>query len=326
MRIGIARSGVLLAGLCSAMLAGAQTSYPERPIRLIVPYPPGGSTDFVGREVAHAVGGAWGQQIIVDNRPGAGTQIGLGLGARAAPDGYTITFGTSTVLAINPALGTKMPFDPHRDFVQIGLMVYVPYLLVVNPSLPVHNVKELIAYAKARPGKLNFASPGPGTPNHLGIEMLNNMAGIKLVHIPYKGGAAAVTDLVAGEMQLLFSGLPQVISFLKTGRLRAIAVGTQQPTRIAPELAPIAQTLPGFDCNTWFGLLAPTGTPPEIVTKFNAELNRALVEPGVVKRLLAQGVEPSPRTSAEFRQLILDETERWRKVIKAAGITLESAR
>ncbi len=306
-------------------LAQAQTAYPTKPVRLVVPYPPGGTTDFVAREVASKIGDAWGRQVVIDNRPGAGTLIGLALGARSAPDGYTITFGTSAGLAVNPALGVKMPFDPLRDFVPIGLMVYVPYLLVVNPALPVRSVKELIDLAKAQPGKLNFASPGVGTPNHLGIELLSIVAGVKFVHVPYKGGAAAVTDLVAGQVQILFSGTPQVSSFVKAGRLRVIAVATPKPTRVAPEFPPIAETYPGFDCNTWYGLLAPAGTPAAIVGKFNAELNRALSDPGVIQRLLDQGVEATPGTPAAFRQLIVAENERWRMVIKSAGITPEAA-
>lgn len=306
-----------------AALTGSGQAYPTKPVRLIVPYPPAGTTDFVAREVAVKLSDAFGHQVVIDNRPGAGTLIGLTQGARAAPDGYTITFGTSAGLAINPALGTKMAFDPGRDFVPIGLMVYVPYLLVVNPSLPVRSLKELIDLAKAQPGKLNFASPGVGTPNHLGIEMLNIMASVKFVHVPYKGGAPAVTDLVAGQVQVIFSGTPQVSSFVKAGRLRVIAAATPKPTRVAPDMPTIAETYPGFDCNTWYGLLAPTGTPAAAVVRFNLELNRALADAGVIQRLLDQGVEATPGTPAAFRQLIASETERWRKVIKAAGITAE---
>lgn len=317
-------------GLPAAIIlcvAGAQAqNYPVKPVRLIVPYPPAGSTDFVAREVGAKISAAVGQQIVIDNRPGGGTLIGLTQGVRAAPDGYTVTFGTSTGLAINPALGVKMPFDPHRDFTPVGLMVYVPYLLVVNPALPARNLKELIDLAKAQPGKLNFASPGVGTPNHLGIEMLNIMAGVKFTHVPYKGGAAAVIDLVAGQMHVIYSGLPQVSAFTKTGRLRIIAAATPKPTRIAPDVPTIAETYPGFDCNTWFGLLMPTGTPSPIITRFNAELNRALADPGVIQRFLDQGVEAAPGTPAAFRQLIADETARWRGVIKTAGITAETTR
>ena len=316
---------VLLA--CAAVASHAQNAadYPAKPVRLIVPYPPGGTTDFVAREIANKLGEAWGRQVVIDNRPGAGTLIGLNMGAKAASDGYTITFGTSAGLAVSPALGVKMPFDPRRDFAPIGLMVYVPYLLVVNPTLLVRNIKELIDLAKAQPGKLNFASPGVGTPNHLGIELLNIVAGVKFVHVPYKGGATAVTDLVAGQVQILFSGTPQVSSFVKSGRLRVIAVATTKPTRVAPEFPPLADTYPGFDCNTWYGLLAPARTSPAIVNKFNAELNRVLADAGVIQRLLDQGVEATPGTPAAFRDLIAAETERWRTVIKSAGITPDAA-
>jgi tripartite-type tricarboxylate transporter receptor subunit TctC len=325
MRVPIVRVAAILPALLAVTGAPAQMAFPTKPIRLIVPYPPGGTTDFVAREVGNKLGEGLGAQVVIDNRPGAGTLIGLNLGARAAPDGYTVTFATSAGLAVNPALGVKMPFDPLRDFAPIGLMVYVPYLLVVNPQLPVRNVKELIELAKAQPGKLNFASPGVGTPNHLGIELLNILAGVKFVHVPYKGGVAAVTDLVAGQVQVLFSGTPQVQTFVKAGRLRVIAVATQKPTRVAPEFPPVADTYPGFDCNTWYGLVVPARTPGALITRLNVELNRALADPGVVQRLLDQGVEATPGTPAAFRELIVAETERWRMVIKSAGITAEAA-
>jgi tripartite-type tricarboxylate transporter receptor subunit TctC len=299
-------------------------AYPSRPIRLIVPYPPAGTTDFVAREVTNNLSQSFGQSIVIDNRPGGGTLLGLSLGAKAPRDGYTITFGTSAGLAVSPALGVKMPYDPLRDFVPIGLMVYVPFLLVVNADLPVRNVKELIDLAKAQPGKLNFASPGVGTPNHLGIELLNMLAGVKLVHVPYKGGALAVNDLVAGRVQVLFSGLPQVGGMMKAGRLRAIAVATPRPSRVA-DLPPVADVYPGFDANTWYGLLAPAGTPAAAVSKFSTALNTALTNPTVVQRLLDQGVEATPGSPAVFRELIVSETARWRKVIKSAGISAEAA-
>jgi tripartite-type tricarboxylate transporter receptor subunit TctC len=195
---------------------------------------------------------------------------------------------------------------------------------VINPALPVKNIKDLIDLAKSQPGKINFASPGVGTPNHLGIEMLNQMAGVKFVHVPYKGGAQAVTDLVAGQVQVLFSGTPQFSAFSKVGRLRVIATSTQKPNRVAPGVPTIAETYPGFDCNTWFGLLAPAGTPAAVITRFNAELNRALTDAGLIQRLLDQGVEATPGPPKALGQLIAAETDRWRKVIKAAGITAES--
>lgn len=317
------RSARLVFALCSLSLAApalAQNTYPDRPVRLIVPYPPGGSTDIVGREIAHQLTNAWGQQVIVDNRPGAGSQVGIAIGSKAPTDGYTITFGTSATLAVNPALGVKMPFEPHKDFAPVGLIVYVPFFLATTTSLPANNTKELIEYAKARPSKLNFASPGIGTPNHLGVEMMNSMAGLKLVHVPYKGGAPAVTDLIAGQMHLLFTSFPQVSAFVKTGRLRLIAVATPERSAIAPELEPIADVLPGFNCNTWWGLLVPTGTSQTIIAKVNADLNRALHDPAVRKKLLAQGVEPRPGTPKQFWDMALAETERWRAVVKASGV------
>ncbi len=300
--------------------------YPVKPIRLIVPYPPAGTTDFVAREVGSKLAEYFGQQIVIDNRPGAGTMIGLTQGARAPADGYTITFGTSAGLAIYPALGVKMPFDPQRDFAPLGTLAYTPFFLVVNPALPVRNVKDLINLARAQPGKINFASPGVGTPNHLGIEMLNQLGGVKFVHVPFTGGAQAVTDLVAGQVQAFFSGMPQFSAFAKAGRLRIIATSTPTPNRIAPDIPTIAETFPGFDCNTWYGLLVPAGTAAGTVKRFNAAMNRALLEPGVIQRLLDQGVEALPGTPAALRQLMVSETERWRKVIKTAGITLDAAK
>jgi len=325
MRMLFYQLSTMLAALTLAAAACHAQTYPTKPVRLIVPYPPAGSTDFVAREVGAKLSEYFGQQIVIDNRPGAGTLIGLTQGTRAPADGYTITFGTSAGLAVNPALGVKMPFDPMRDFVPVGLMVYVPYFLVVNPALPVKSIKDLIDLAKSQPGKINFASPGVGTPNHLGIEMLNQMGGVKFVHVPYKGGAQAITDLIAGQVQVIFSGTPQFSAFSKVGRLRVIATSTQKPNRVAPGVPTIAETFPGFDCNTWFGLLAPAGTPAAVITKFNTELNRALADPGLVQRLLDQGVEATPGPPAALSQLITAETDRWRKVIKAAGITAESA-
>ena len=325
MRTTLIRPILIFSALLAASLACAQAPYPTKPVRLIIPYPPAGTTDFVGRIVGQKIGEGLGQQVLIDNRPGAGTLLGLGQGAKAAPDGYTMIFGTSAGLAVLPALGAKMTFDPQKDFVPIGLMVYVPYLLVVHPSLPVKNVKEFVALAKAHPGKLNFASPGVGTPNHLGIELLSMVSGVKFVHVPYKGGALAVTDLVAGQVQAFFSGTPQVSAFTRTGRLKVIAVGTQKPTKVAPEYAPIADTYPGFDCNTWFGLLAPAATPPAIVARLSTELNKAITDPTVQQRLIEQGVEATPGSPDVLRQLIVTETARWSKVIKSAGITAEAA-
>ena len=325
MRQLLIRFSLLVPVLVLAPCVLAQGSYPSKPVRLIVPYPPGGSTDFVAREVAQRLSETWGQQVVIDNRPGAGTLIGLNLGAKAAPDGYTVQFGTAAGLAVIPALGVKMPFDPVKDFVPIGQMVRVPFVLVVHPSVPANSVKELIALAKAQPGKLNFGSPGIGTPNHLGGELLKALAGIDIVHVPYKGSGPAVTDVVAGQLQLMFSGIPQVSGFVKAGRLKLIAVATPTRTRVMPDAPAIAETLPGFDCSTWYGLLAPAHTPTAIVTRINADMNKALAQPDVIQRLLDQGVETATGTPRELQQLMSAELKRWSTVIKNAGITVDTA-
>jgi len=306
--------------------AHAQQKYPTKPIRFIVPYPPGGSTDYTAREIAQRLAGMWGQQLVIDNRGGAGSLIGHGMGATAVPDGYTLLLGTSTGLSIAPALGTKLAYDPRKDFVPIGLAVYAPYMLTLHPSIPSNNMKEFIDYAKKQPGKLNYGSSGTATPNHLGGEMMNIMAGVTTVHVPYKGGGPALTDLLGGQLQFMFSAIPQVLPHVKTGRLRAIAVGHPTRTRTAPDLPPVAETLPGFNNTTWYGLLAPARTPREIVVRINADLNKVLAQPEFAQRVLSQGIEAATSTPEGLGEMIRDEAERWRKVIKSAGITPDSIR
>jgi len=261
--------------------------------------------------------------VVVDSRPGAGTLIGLGLGAKAAPDGYTIVFGTSAGLAVNPALGVKMPYDPIKDFAPIGMMATVPFVLVANASLPANNIKELIELAKAQPGKINMSSPGVGTPNHLGGELLNALAGVRVVHVPYKGGAAAVTDLAAGQVQIMFSGIPQIAAMLQAKRVKIIALATPTRSALIPDAVPIAETLPGFNCGTWYGLLAPSGTPKAIIDRVSVEMNKALRAADVVQRLTSQSVEATPSGPETLRETIVSELARWREVIKRAGIKVE---
>ena len=318
---------VLLGGWLVAfgLAAYAQEKYPSRPIRMIVPYPPGGSTDPAGRAYAAWLSEALGQQVVVDNRPGAGATIGHGLGAKAAPDGYTLLFGTSGGLATSPALGTKLPYDPVRSFAPIGLGVYTPFILAIFPGLPAANLKEFIAYGKAPGNTVNFASPGVGTPNHLGAELLKSMTGFQFVHVPYKGGAPAVVDLVAGRAQAIFGGIAYTGPQVKAGRLRAIAIG--HPVRLAswPDLPAVAEMLPGFTNTTWFGVLAPAGTPRPIIDRINAEMRKAVASPDFVRQLDAIGLEPASSSPEEFHAMIRSEIKRWSKVIKEAGITAESA-
>jgi len=315
----------LMAALWIAAPVLAQDKYPSRPIRLIVPYPPGGSTDPTGRAFAAWLTEALGQQVVVDNRPGAGSTIGHGLGAKATPDGYTLLLGTSGGLAVSPALGSKLPYDPLRDFAPIGLGVYTPFLLVVYPGLPAANLKEFIALSKAQPGRINFASVGVGTPNHLGAELLKVMTGFQFVHVPYKGGGPAVVDVIAGRAQALFGGIPYTGPQVKAGRVRAIAIG--HPTRMSmwPDVPAIAETLPGFSNTTWFGLLGPAGTPKAVVDRINAEMKRAVANPEFVKQLEAIGLEPASSTPAEFHDMIRAELKRWTQVIREAGITADTA-
>ncbi len=320
---------LLLQGLAASALAApaalAQSGYPNKPIRLIVPYPPGGSVDFTAREVAQKLTEAWKVQIVIDNRGGAGATLGHDLAAKAAPDGYTLLLGTSAGLVVGPALGTKIAYDSLRDFAPIGLAVYAPFALTLNASVPANTTKEFIDLARANPGKLNFASPGTGTPNHLGGELMKALAGINIVHVPYKGGGPALTDLISGQTQMMFSGVPQILQHIKAGRLKAIAIGHPTRIRSLPDAPPVADTLPGFNNTSWYGLLAPAGTPKAIVVKINGALNQALAVPEFGQRLVLQGVEVTTSTPEGMHDMIRSELARWTKVIRDAGITADAA-
>ena len=300
--------------------------YPTRPVRFIVPYPPGGSTDYTAREIGQRLSELWGQQLVIDNRGGAGSLIGHGIAATAPPDGYTLLLGTSTGLSIAPALGTKLSYDPQKDLAPIGLAVYAPYMLVVHASIPASSVKEFIDYAKKQPGKLNYGSSGTGTPNHLGGELMDLLAGIRTVHIAYKGGGPAMADLISGQLHYMLTAIPQALPHVKSGRLRALAIGHPTRTRAAPDLPPIAETLPGFNNTTWYGLLAPARTPREIIARVNADLTKVLAQPELAQRMLSQGIEAATSTPEALGEMMRAETERWRKVIKSAGIATETIR
>jgi tripartite-type tricarboxylate transporter receptor subunit TctC len=309
-------------GLLGVVTAGqaAEPKYPTRPIRIIVPYPPGGSTDPTARAFGAWMSEKFGVPVVIDNRPGAGATIGHALGAKATPDGYTLLLGTSGGLVTGPAFGTKISYDPVKDYAPVGLGVYVPFLLVVHPSVPAKSPKEMIDLGKAQPGKINFGSPGVGTPNHLGMELLNAMAGSKFIHVPYKGGGPAMIDLVGGRIQALFGGIPYCQPQLSAGRIRAIGVGHPKRLHSHPDLPALAETLPGFNNTTWYGLLAPVGTPAPIVNRLNAEMKNALANAEFVKQLDALGLEPASSTPKEFGDMIRAELARWTKVIRDAGI------
>jgi tripartite-type tricarboxylate transporter receptor subunit TctC len=308
------------ASLLYAAGAGAQ-AYPAKPIRLVATYPPGGNTDLVSRAVAQKLGVAFGQQVVVDNRGGAGGIMGTMIAAQAAPDGYTLLFGTSAGMVINPLLSTRLAYDPVRDFMPVSMVMVVPQLLVTNPQLPAKNVRDLIALAKAKPGYLNAGSSGVGTPNHLGTELLKWLAGVNIVHVPYKGGAAAITDLIGGQIQMAFSSVPAVLPHVKAGRLNALGIGSASRSPALPDTPTIAEAgVPGYEYTTWFGIFAPARTPATVVARLNAEIARALRAPEINERFVSQGGEPAPGTPDELRRYMAAESARWTKTIKAAGI------
>ena len=304
-----------------AVSAGAaEAPYPNKPIRIIVPYPPGGSTDPTARAFGNWISEKWKVPVVIDNRPGAGSTIGHALGAKATPDGYNLLLGTSGGLVVSPAFGSKLPYNPVKDFAPIGLGVYAPFLLVVHPSVPAKTVKELVDLAKAQPGKINFGSPGVGTPNHLGMELLTAMTGAQFTHVPYKGGGPATTDLVAGRIQAIFGSIPQWQPFLANGKVRAVAIGHNKRAKQLPDVPTVAETYPGFYNTTWYGLLGPVGTPPAVINKVNAEMKAAIADPEFSKQVEALGLEPASSTPKELGEMIKTELARWSKVIKDAHI------
>ena len=302
----------------------AQTAVPTRPIRIVVPFPPGGTTDILERAAAQKMTEAWKEQAVVDNRPGAGGNIGAELVAKAQADGYTMLMGTVGTHSINASLYAKMPYDHVRDFAPVILVAAVPNVLVVHPSVPVQSVGELIAYAKANPGKLNFASSGSGTSIHLAGELFKVMAGVTMTHVPYKGSAPAIADLVGGQVQLMFDNLPSALPQIKAGRLRALGVTSAQRASALPDVPTIAESgLPGYEASSWFGLLAPAGTPPDVVAKVNGEVARWLASPEAKEKLLSQGANAAGGTPEAFARHIAAETEKWQRVVKASGAKVD---
>jgi len=321
MKRRMSRVALLVAAvvLAAAMPALAQ-DYPNRPIRFIVPYPPGGGTDVVARIMSDALAADLGQPIIIDNRGGAAGNVGTDIAAKAAADGYNILFTLSSH-TINPKLYDKLPFDVERDFVPISLAALIPQILVVHPSVPANNVQELIALAKANPGKLNYASVGTGSPGHIAGELFKIKTGVDIVHIPYKGGGPAVVDTIGGQVQLLFVSMPAAWQHVKAGKLKAIAVASAKRSVAAPDLPTIAESgVPDYAVESWYGALAPAKTPPAAVARFNAAFAKVLGNPQIKEKLLAQGAEAAPSTQAEMDRVIKEELEKWDLVIKTAKI------
>ena len=304
---------------CAAQSVSGQT-FPTRPIRMIAPSSAGGPVDVIARAVSQGVGDVLGQQVVVDNRAGAAGLIGSETVATGTPDGYTLLFGFSGPLVIVPHLGGKTPYDTLKDFAPVSLAAQAPYILLVNPALPVSSVKELIALAKSRPGKLNFASGGNGTGIHLGGELFKLTAGVNIVHVPYKGAAPAQTALLANEVDMMFNGLPPALPHVRSGKLKGLAVGGAKRSPLLPETPTVAES--GLDFNTtgWYGILAPRGTPRPIVNQLHAATVKALNAPALKDHLSKLGVEPVGSTPDEFGKLIRVEWSKWEKVIKAAGL------
>ena len=296
--------------------------YPERPLRVIVTFPPGGGTDIVARMVLQKVSERSGIAFIIDNRGGAGGTIGTDLAAKAAPDGYTLVVisGSHT---INPSLYKKLPYDSVRDFAPVGMLVTGPGLLVVHPSLPARNVRELIAIARGQPGRLLYASAGNGTPPHLAAELFKLMTQTQIGHVPYKGNAQALTDLIAGQTALSFPTIPSALPHVQTAKLRALGVTSAKRVSALPDIPSIAETVAGYDGSAWYGVLAPAGTPAPIVARMANELQGALRAPDLKEKLIAQGLEPATHTPDEFAALIVAELAKWGRVVTAAGIKNE---
>jgi len=316
---------VAAAGVALAPPGFAQVPYPSKPIRFVVPFPPGGPLDITGRAIAQKLAESWGQPVVVDNRPGAGGGIGAELVARSPGDGYTLLMGAVSTHAINPSLYAKIPYDPQKDFVPVALVAQVPNILVVNPTLPVHSVKELIDYARAKPGALSFGSGSTGSTGHLAGELFKTMAGVDMVHIPYKGGAPAMQDLLAGQTQLMFDNLANALPQVKAGKLRALAVTTSKRAPAVPDLPTVAESgLPGFDLTTWFGVFVPAGTPPETVAKLNAEIVKALGSKDLADRLAGMGaVPPENNTPESFAAFVRAEAGKYARVVKSSGARVD---
>ena len=313
----------LAAALTAAPAALAQT-YPTKTVRMIVAFPPGGTTDILARATAQKLTEAFGQQVVIDNRPGAGGNIGTELVARSPADGYTLLASPGSTLTSNPAVYAKVPFDTVRDFAPVTIIAEVPNVLIVHPSLPVKTVKELIALAKTRPGQLAYASTGAGQSTHLSAELFKQMARVDMIHVPYKGSAPALTDMVAGQVTVMFDNMPSCLPFVKAGRLKAIAVTSTKRSPTTPELPTVAEAaLPGFDVTVWFSVLAPANTPRDIVARLNAEIVKALKAPDMRERLSQQGAEPVGNTPEEFAGVIKRDLAKWSKLVKDANIRLD---
>lgn len=308
---------VLLAAATGA--CWAQT-FPAKPVRIVVGVPAGGSIDLVARHVGQKLGESLGQTFLIDNRPGAAGIIGTEHVAKSAPDGYTLAMSPTAFISSHPSTFAKLPYDPLRDLVPVIKVVIQPSVLVVPPSAPYRSVADLVDFAKANPGKLNYGSGGDGSPHHMSGVMFSGSTSTKMVHVPYKGGAPAMQDLLGGRVDLIFAPVPEALPHIKGGKLRALGIGTTKRSKLMPEVAPISDTLPGFEAATWVGLLAPAGTPKEIVARMHAEVEKVLRSPDVQEKLSASGAEPVASSPEQFGAYIAAEVAKWDRVVKQAKI------
>lgn len=311
---------ILIAALSLVTAAAFAQSYPDKPVKLIVPFPPGGPTDGMARIIGQKLAETWKQPVIIDNRGGAGGVIAAEAASKAPADGYTVFFATTGTQAINPSLYEKLPYDPIKDFAPISLVATTANILVANPSLPVKSVKELIAYAKANPGKLTFGSAGNGSSNHLAGELFNMMAGVSMRHVPYKGSAAALNDLLGGQISMMWDVLSTAMPHVATGKTRPLGVTSLKRSEIAPEVPTIDESgLTGYEVTLWFGVLAPSATPKAIIDKINADLKSILATPDMRERLTKLGAAPADTTPEQFEALVKSDITKWSKVVKASG-------
>ena len=319
MKMTLTRNLILGTALLAATTIAAAQTYPQRPVRFVVPYAPGGSTDTLARSMGSKLSELLGQQVVVDNRPGANGDIGMTIVARAPADGYSIVLGYIANLAIGPSLYEKMPYDPVKDFASITQVAGASNIFVTHPSLPAKNFKEFIAYTKANPKKVNFASAGVASVGHLTGELLNDMAGIDMQHIPYKGSGQAITDLVGGHIKVMISGMASTLPHVRSGKLNGIVTTGLKRTPATQDIPTIAETYPGFESSSWFGVLAPAGTPRPIISRLNADIHKSLQDPAVAKRLAGVGFEITYGAPEQFTNYIKSEIKKWAKVVKASG-------
>jgi tripartite-type tricarboxylate transporter receptor subunit TctC len=319
----LALGAVVWTAACFMVSVAHAQTYPAKPVRLIVPFPAGGATDLFARSLSQKLGERLGQSVVVDNKPGAGGTLGSDLAAKAAADGYTLLLSTTSTHSIGPNLNPKMPYDALRDFTPIGQVGNAPSIMLVPNSSPAKTVKEWIDHARKNPGRLNYASSGNGTIVQLTAELFKSQAGLFVVHIPYKGTALAIPDLVSGKVDVLFDSLPTGLPHVKDGRLRALGVTSAKRTPLAPDLPPISDVLPGYESTTWFGLFGPKGLSPEVVNRVNTAANQVLKDPEVIDKLTRLGIEPVGGTPAQFNAMLVDELGKWKKIINERKITLD---